>query len=434
MHRFLSDPRIAPFEITLGRQNVKSVVFWALERARSDGAVNDFEALNTAIVRQLKQIATEALRPVINATGVLLHTNLGRAPISCDALSSSARIASQYSNLEYDLAHGTRGSRYSRLGHVLRELTGAEDSLVVNNCAAAIVLMLDTFARNRDVVIARNELIEIGGEFRLPEIFTRSGARVVDVGTTNKVHVRDYEAALTANTALIFRSHFSNFRLSGFTKRVSVAELTRLGRRVGIPVVEDLGSGALVAFERFGLPHERTAAEAVTDGVDLVAFSGDKLLGGPQAGIIVGKPAPVARLRANPLIRALRVDKVTIALLEGTLAQYRSEDELKKIPLFSMLSRPLEAMRSRGERYRAVVPSAEIVDTTGYVGGGTFPESPISSVAVVLFDPAGKLERALRAWTPPIVGRLEDGRLWLDLRTIADEDDETVIEALHASL
>ena len=433
VHRFFSDPRVTVYEPMLGHENVKSIVAASLERARSDGGAGDYEALSAAIQRDLAIAASENLRRVVNATGVLLHTNFGRAPIARAAFDSTSVIASGYSNLEYDLGKGTRGSRYSRLAQILRELTGAEDSVIVNNCAAAVVLTLDTFAQDRDVVIARNELIEIGGEFRLPDVFARSGARLVEVGAANKVYLRDYEQALTANTALLFRSHLSNFRLTGFTERVSVAELAQLGRRVGVPVIEDLGSGALIDFERFGLPHERMVREAVSDGVGLVAFSGDKLLGGPQAGIIVGKRSLVARLRVNPLIRALRVDKVTIALLGATLERYSSEQTLRAIPLFAMLSRSTEELRSRAERYRAALSFVEIAEAQGFVGGGTFPETPIASIAVVVPDPGGKIESAIRTSTPPIIGRLESGHLWLDLRTIADEDDDTVIEALRTN-
>ena len=431
VHRFFSDSRIAAYEPVLGHENVKTVVSAALERARSNGPTDNYAVLIAEVLLDLAKAASENLRPVINGAGILLHTNLGRAPISAAAWDSAAAIASGYSNLEYDLPAGARGSRHSRLGAVLRELTGAEDSVVVNNCAAAVVLILDTFARNREVVIARNELIEIGGEFRLPEVFERSGARLIEVGAANKVYLRDYERALAANTALIFRSHLSNFRLSGFTERVSVAELVNLGGRSGIPVVEDLGSGALLDFERFGLPHERTVREAIGEGVGLVAFSGDKLLGGPQAGIIVGKRALIARLRENPLIRALRIDKVTIALLGATLQRYGSQETLREIPLFAMLSRSLDDLRSRAERYRAALSAIDISETHGYVGGGTFPEMPIASLAVAVPDPQGTIESKLRACTPPVIGRLADGRLWLDLRTIAAEEDDVVIEALR---
>ncbi|MBV9149986.1 MAG: L-seryl-tRNA(Sec) selenium transferase [Candidatus Eremiobacteraeota bacterium] len=432
VHRFFSDPRIAAYETLLGHENVKSVVAAVLDRARGDGAIPDYDALSTVVLSDLSQEAAETLRPLINATGVLLHTNLGRAPISQTAWEAATESTTGYSNLEYDLAEGRRGSRYSRVSALLVELTGAQDAIVVNNCAAAVVLILDTFARAREVVIARNELIEIGGEFRLPDVFARSGAILVEVGAANKVYLRDFERALNANTALLFRSHLSNFRLSGFTERVSSADLAAFGARVGLPVVEDLGSGALIDFKRFGLPHERTVPEAVRDGVDLVAFSGDKLLAGPQAGIIVGKNAHIARLRENPLLRALRVDKVTIAVLQETLALYRSEDTLRKIPLFAMLSASLEDLHSRARRYVASLPFIEAVSAQSYVGGGTFPEASVPSVAIAVPDPAGNLHADLRGRTPPIVARLDAGRALLDLRTIAPHDDETVIEALKA--
>jgi L-seryl-tRNA(Ser) seleniumtransferase len=432
VHRFLSDERIAAYEPALGHANLKSVVTGVLDQARADGAVPGYEDLSAAILRDLAGAAAQTLQPVINGTGVLLHTNFGRAPISRPAWEEAAKVATGYSNLEYDVATGQRGSRYSRLAPILRELTGAQDGVVVNNCAAAVVLILDTFAKGRDVIVARNELIEIGGGFRLPDVFTRSGARLVEVGAANRVYLHDYERALNANSALLFRSHLSNFRLSGFTHVVAPGELVALGRTVGLPVVEDLGSGALVDFERFGLPHERTVQEAMGDGVSLVAFSGDKLLGGPQAGIIVGKRTQVARLRSNPLMRALRVDKITIALLAQILGRYKSAASLLELPLFAMLSVSTDELRARAKRYTALVPSARALPSQAYVGGGAFPDATVSSVAVAVPDSGGAIERAMRAADPPIIGRLDAGRLFLDLRTIAPDDDALVMAVLAA--
>ena len=293
VHRLLAEPEIAAFARALGPSAVKATVDEVLAEIRGqvarDGAdVPSAAALNAEVGARLRRLERAGLLEVLNATGVLLHTNLGRAPLAPAALAAIAAAGGGYSNLEYDLDSGRRDSRYERVADLLRDATGAEDALVVNNCAAAVLLVLDTFARGREVIVARGELIEIGGGFRLPDVLERSGATLVEVGTSNKTYLRDVERALSPRTALLMRSHLSNFRVSGFTASVAPAELAALGRRVGIPVVEDLGSGALVALERYGLPHERTVGEAIADGLDLVAFSGDKLLGGPQAGIVVG--------------------------------------------------------------------------------------------------------------------------------------------------
>jgi L-seryl-tRNA(Ser) seleniumtransferase len=373
------------------------------------------------------------LVPVINGTGILLHTNLGRAPLAASALDAMSAIGAGYSNLEYDLAEGRRGSRYARATSLLQTVTGAQDALVVNNCAAAVLLILDTFAKNREVVVSRNQLIEIGGGFRLPDVLERSGARLVEVGATNKVYLKDYERALTPDTALLLRSHPSNYRISGFTHDVEGAELVELGKRTGIPVVEDLGSGALVDLAEYRLPHERTVQEAVAEGIDLIAFSGDKMLGGPQAGIIVGRSVLVARLRNNPLLRALRIDKITLAALAQTLRLYLSPESRKEIPFFAMLGASLDELRARAQRYVHELRAGTIVESTAYVGGGSLPESALPSIAVAFTPSAGAdaAARALRYASTPIVGRIDEGRLLLDLRTILASQDERVISALR---
>ena len=432
MHRFLSDPRVAAFEPLIGRENVKGTIDGVLSRARSEtGSSASFETLCARALAGLEKRAAEGLSGVINATGVLLHTNLGRAPVAAQALAEAVRIGSGYSNLEYDLDAGARGSRYARLSDLLREVTGAQDGIVVNNCAAAVLLILDTFAKGRDVIVARNQLVEIGGGFRLPEVFERSGARLVEAGTTNKVYLRDYETALSAQTALLFRSHQSNFRITGFTHETSARELSELGKRAGIPVVEDLGSGALVDLSAYGLPRERTVQDALAEGVDLVAFSGDKLLGGPQAGIIAGTRAAVARLRNNPLLRALRVDKLTLAVLGATLRLYLSPDTLAQIPFYRMLGASVESLERRAARYAQAVPGAEPAATTAYVGGGSIAEHAFASAGIRVKDPSGAIALRLRRTTPPVIGRTQQGYWYADLRTIAPEDDDTVIALLR---
>jgi L-seryl-tRNA(Ser) seleniumtransferase len=410
-------------------------------RAAADGVVPPFAALVEAVRERLAAEEAGGLIEVLNATGILLHTNLGRAPLAAEALAAVTATGGGYSNLEYDLESGGRGSRYERVSAPLRAATGAEDGLVVNNCAAAVLLILDSFARQREVVVSRNQLIEIGGGFRLPDVLARSGATLVEVGTTNRVVLADFERALTPRTALLLRSHRSNFRLEGFVADVAPVELAALGRRAGIPCVEDLGSGALVDLTRFGLPHERTVPEAVADGVDLVAFSGDKLLGGPQAGIIVGKRAAIARLRANPLLRAVRVDKATLAALGATLRLHLTPGGLERIPLYAMLASSSDDLLRRAEGVRAslgaLASRARVVLTEGFVGGGALPLGSLASAGLALAPVklgADALAAALRLRRPPVVARTHEGELLLDLRAIPPERDAELGAALDAVL
>ena len=436
VHRFLSDPRIAAFEALQGKEPVKHAVNETLESVRrsvTNGEVPSFDALCAAVLERLERAQYESLLPVINGTGVLLHTNLGRAPLAQAALDAITRIGSGYSNLEYDVPEGRRGSRYARAGALLRAITGAQDALVVNNCAAAVLLVLDTFAKGREVVVSRNQLVEIGGGFRIPDVLQRSGADLVEVGATNKVYLRDFERALSPRTALLLRCHPSNYSITGFTHDVDPKDLTALGRRAGIPVVEDLGSGALVDLAQYGLPHERTVQEAIADGIDLVTFSGDKVLGGPQAGIIAGSAPLIARLRSNPLIRALRVDKLTFAALIATLQCYAAPERRAEIPFFAMLAVTVDALRERAQRYCEAISGAIVIESSAYVGGGSLPQATIPSIAIAL-QPAGGATLAaerLRHAQLPIVARVEEARLLLDLRTIAPHEDAAVIAALR---
>lgn len=437
MHRFLSDPLIARFETVLGNSVIKRSVARTLEQTRKasvDGGVPSYEALRLDVLEHLQSEARSELQPVINATGILLHTNLGRAPIAQSALDAMRQIGAGYSNLEYDLDEGVRGSRYARARTALREVTGAADGLVVNNCAAAVLLILDTFAKGREVIVARNQLIEVGGGFRLPDVLERSGAELVEVGATNKVYLRDFERALSPRTALILRSHPSNYRISGFTHDVDPRELVALSRRAGVPIVEDLGSGALVDFAEYGLPHERTVQEAVADGIDLVTFSGDKLLGGPQAGIIAGAQHLTARLRNSPIMRALRVDKLTFAGLVETLRMYASAETRAQIPLFRMLGATMGELRTRAARYCEAVPELDVVETSAYAGGGSLPEQELASIAVAYGKAVESSARRLRHGAPPVVARVEGGRLLLDLRTVLPEQDAQAIAALQNTL
>lgn len=429
MHRVLADERIARYEAALGRDVVKGAADEVFGRARAsdDGA---YEAIVAELTERLESLNRRTLSRVINATGIIIHTNLGRAPLAGEALAAVAELSRGYSNLEYDLETGERGSRYARVADVLNEVIGADDSLVVNNCAAAVLLVLDTFARGREVIVARSQLVEIGGGFRIPEVLERSGATLVEVGTTNRVYIEDFERALSPRTALVLRTHPSNYRIDGFTHDVGGRELAELGCRAGVPVVEDLGSGTLVDLVAFGAPHERTAQEALADGIGLVTFSGDKLLGGPQAGIVVGRAQLVARLRSNPLLRALRVDKTTLAALGATLQIYRGDALAERLPIFRMIGATVDELRARAQDYIEAIRGTEIVESDAYVGGGTLAQERISSVAVALRtgEPAAVVAR-LRKNTPPIIARIVNGCVLLDLRTIAPEEDSIVIDA-----
>ena len=379
-----------------------------------------------------------SLRPVLNATGIVLHTNLGRAPLAHAAALAIRTVAGGFSNLEYDLDAGSRGSRYTHCVGLLRELTGAEDAVVVNNGAAALLLALNTVADGRNAIVSRGELVEIGGHFRVPDIMAKSGARLVEVGTTNRTHLADYAGALGPQTAAIVKVHRSNFSMDGFVADVAVPDLVRLAAPQGIPVLHDLGSGLLMPLDRIGLGGEPTAADAVRAGARLVTMSGDKLLGGPQAGIIVGAAAEVARVRENPLTRALRVDKLTLAALEATLALYREPDRaFHEIPVLRLLGTPVAVLRERAEAICAALPAglnARVVPTEAAVGGGAFPTVTIPSVAVSLGGDAAALDARLRAGEPAVVGRIRDDRLLVDLRSVPERDDPALIGALARAL
>jgi L-seryl-tRNA(Ser) seleniumtransferase len=398
------------------------------------------ETLAARVVERARLTGPFSLRPVINAQGVVLHTNLGRALMSPLALERLQAVATSYSNLELDLARKERGSRYSHVEALLQRLTGAEDALVVNNNAAAVLLALETLAHGREVIVSRGELIEIGGEFRIPDIMLRSGAVLCEVGATNRTHLRDYAEAITPNTALLLKVHTSNYRVVGFTAEVSSRELVELGRERGIPVMEDLGSGSLVDLRPWGFPYEPTVPETVASGVDLVSFSGDKLLGGPQAGIVVGRRAVVSRLKKNPWNRALRIDKFTIAALEATLHAYEAGTALQTVPTLAMLTEPLAAVRSRARRVlRQLAPDvrerlgAGLADDLAQVGGGALPTVELPTVAVAVGTSSAaamRLDEALRVGDPPVVGRITHDRLFLDCRTVLPAQVKVLARAL----
>jgi len=405
------------------RPLVVAAVRSALDRAREEiRAGVDPGDLVDRVESELAAAHGARLRRVINATGVIVHTNLGRAPLARDALERVASVAAGYSNLEYDIDEGARGSRQDHVAPILRRLTGAEAALVVNNNAGAVLLALAALAEGREVLVSRGELIEIGDGFRIPDVLARSGARLREVGTTNRTRAADYDRAIGPETALLLRVHQSNFRVVGFTEQPRLEELVRVGRTHGIPVVDDLGSGVLVE-----LKGEPSARDALTAGADLVCFSGDKLLGGPQAGIVVGRADLVERLRRHPLQRALRADKLTLAALEGTLALYLDpERAAREIPVLEMLGEPLEAVRGRAERL-AELAGGEVEQAIGRVGGGALPLAELPSFACAIEE---ELTTPLREGEPPIVGILRDGRLLLDCRTLTDREVDEVAAAI----
>ncbi|MEW6447196.1 MAG: L-seryl-tRNA(Sec) selenium transferase [Bacillota bacterium] len=395
-----------------------------------------------SLIRRINNACRPKLRRVINATGVVLHTNLGRAVLGERALKAVIEAAAGYSNLEFDLASGKRGERYSLVEELLCRLTGAEAALVVNNNAAAVLLALGTLAAGREVIVSRGQLVEIGGSFRIPDVMRQSGAVLVEVGTTNKTHLEDYARAVNERTALLLHVHMSNYRIIGFTHEVQVAELAALGRERKLPVMSDLGSGFLVELGRFGLPYEPTVQETVAAGADIVTFSGDKLLGGPQAGIILGRCSYIEQMKKNPLTRAVRIDKMTLAALEGTLREYLDpEAALKSIPTLRMLTRPLEEIRAAAEKLAAelaeVLGSGATVwteDGVSQVGGGAMPTAaPATALVCFRFDGLSEADliRRLRRADPPVIARAERDAVVMDLRTVDQLDVPVLIRAVE---
>ena len=406
-----------------GRELVVEAARAALARAREDvRAGYEPGDLAERVAHELEAAVAPRLRRVLNATGVVVHTNLGRAPLAERALERVRDVARGYSNLEYDLDAGTRGSRQDHVAAALRALTGAEAALVVNNNAAAILLALAALAEGREAVVSRGELVEIGDGFRIPDVLARSGAALVEVGTTNRTRIGDYERAIGERTAVLLRVHQSNFRIVGFTEEPQLRELARLAERRGLVLVHDLGSGVLGA-----VGDEPSARESLGAGAHLVMFSGDKLLGGPQAGIVVGRADLVERLRRHPLQRALRPDKLALAALEGTLAAFRSDPS--EVPVLRMLDEPAETVRARAERL-AVLTGGEVEATVARVGGGALPLTELASYACALPD---ELAAPLREVDPPVVGIVRDGRLLLDSRTLTDAEVDEVAAVVGAA-
>jgi L-seryl-tRNA(Ser) seleniumtransferase len=374
------------------------------------------------------------LRPALNATGVIIHTNLGRAPLSRAARAAVDAAAAGYATLEYDLEEGARGSRSVHAERLLTRLTGAEAALVVNNNAAAVLLLLSALAAGRQVVISRGQLVEIGGGFRVPDVMRQSGCALVEVGTTNRTHLRDYQAAITPETALLLVAHHSNFRIVGFTAEPELAELAELAGRHGVLLAHDLGSGALLDTAEFGLAHEPTVQESLAAGAAVVAFSGDKLLGGPQAGILAGRAALIDALKRHPLARAVRADKLTLAALQATLLHYLKDEAVREVPVWRMLAAPLEGLAGRAARWAEALGGA-VVPGESTVGGGSLPGATLPTRLVQLAaDDPGALAARLRAGDPPVIARIFDDALVLDPRTVDPGDDATLLACVRAAL
>ncbi|RLB18745.1 MAG: L-seryl-tRNA(Sec) selenium transferase [Deltaproteobacteria bacterium] len=449
--RLLLDPRLEDVSSRHPRTLLLKAIHLTLDGLREtivkgkDIREEDLEVDRVAemVLKELERISRPSLRPVINATGVVVHTNLGRSLMAESVLRRFRPLSGGYSNLEYDLEQGKRGSRYVHVEDLLVELTGAEAAMVVNNNAAAVLICLDTLARGREVVVSRGQLVEIGGSFRIPDVMRKSGATMVEVGTTNKTHLSDYEQVIGPDTALLLKVHKSNFQVVGFTEDVPMTDLVELGKRYGIPVMEDLGSGCLVDLLKYGLVKEPTVQETLAQGADLVSFSGDKLLGGPQAGIIVGRKSIVDAIRKNQLNRALRIDKLTLLALEETLRLYRDEHTaVRLIPTLRMMLGTYRDMVRKAERLRKMIGNPgsrsfkiEMEDGNSRPGGGSLPllELPTRLLCLV----PGKrdaqfMERWLRAYDPPIIARVEKERVVLDVRTIQSREFMTVAEAVRS--
>lgn len=447
--RLLSTPKLEEISTEYHRALILKAINQVLDRLRAkiqEGEVEDesqlsLESVSKQVIDRLEIISRPSLRPVINATGVVVHTNLGRSILAEKVLRRFRPLAGGYSNLEYDLVNGVRGSRYTHVEDILKELTSAEAAMVVNNNAAAVLISLETLARGREVVVSRGQLVEIGGSFRIPDVMRKSGARMVEVGTTNKTHLKDYEEVIGPETALLLKVHRSNFELVGFTEDVPLPELVNLGRRNGIPVMEDLGSGCLVDFSRYGLIKEPTVREVLAQGASLVSFSGDKLLGGPQAGIILGQKELVEAIKKNQLSRALRIDKLTLLALEETLRLYRDERvAIREIPTLKMICHTHGSLIRKAERLYKLIGrlrtgnfSIELVDGKSRVGGGALPLLEMPSRLLSLIP--GKLsshtmETWLRSHDPPIIARLEKERVLLDVRTIQEKELKRVAQAI----
>lgn len=438
--QLLQLPLISGWITEYGRPQTLEALRQSLEEARDQyihtNSIPSRKALLDHALLILQDWTAPTLTPVLNATGVILHTNLGRAPLSSAAIQAVQDVSHAYSNLEYDLSTGQRGSRLVHAESLLQRLTHAEAALVVNNNAAAVLLILSACARRRKVVISRTQLVEIGGGFRIPDVMVQSGAHLHEIGTTNRVHLTDYLTAIDeASPALILHAHRSNFRITGFTSEPAISELAEISQQHAIPLVDDLGSGALLDTAQFGLGHEPTVFESLSAGADLVCFSGDKLIGGPQAGIIIGRADLIAKLKKHPLARAIRADKLCLAALSATLLHYLKDEALREIPIWRMIAVPAEILQNRAIHWKQVLGIGEVVSSQSTVGGGSLPDENIPTFVLALSIPSPNrfLER-LRKNQPPVIARLEADKVLFDPRTILPEQDGDLLAAIRSNL
>lgn len=452
--RLLNDPALQQLDGPLPHVLVREAAQLTIDQLRKQiidrpeqaGQLDlSVSAVASQAAKQAEKLAQPSLRPVINATGTLLHTNLGRAPLCDRALTAISEVARGYSNLEFDLASGERGQRYSHIEGLLCRLTGAEAATVVNNNAGAVLLALTALAKGKEAIVSRGEMIEIGGSFRVPEIMEAGGVILRETGTTNKTHLKDYLQAINPQTGLLLKVHTSNYRIVGFTEAVSTGELVKLGQEHSLPVLEDLGSGMLMDLSNYGLPQEPTVRETVAAGADVVTFSGDKLLGGPQAGLMVGRQAAIDTIRTHPMARAMRIDKMTLAALEATLQLYLDQQQaLREIPVLQMLQVSPQELQLRCKTLEATLQiklgeqiASEIISESSMVGGGALPLAELPGYAVALKAKhlsTDHLALRLRNAEPPVVGRIQDGRLLLNPRTFSEREVPALLRALINAL
>jgi L-seryl-tRNA(Ser) seleniumtransferase len=433
---------IAVESIRVVVDGVREAIQAARDEAELEEIKTDVDDLLPLVEEEVRERLQSHLRRVVNATGVVLHTNLGRSILPPEALESIRAAAGAYSNLELDLETGERGSRHSHVEQLLCELTGAEAAMAVNNNAGAVLLALTTHARGREVVVSRGQLIEIGGSFRIPEVMEQSGARLVEVGATNRTRISDFRAAVGEETAMLMRAHPSNYRIIGFTEETPLAEMSALAQERGLVLLDDLGSGVLIDLARFGLPPEPTPTQSLKEGADLVTFSGDKLLGGPQAGIVVGRKDLVHAMSRHPLARALRIDKLTLAALEAVLRLYLEPDEVAgRVPTLVMLTLPPEELKRRARKLAKGIGAAadafevEVVEDSSQAGGGSLPATLIPTWVASVTSPsltANQLEERLRASNPPVIVRIHEDRVLLDPRTLAEDEYELILSAFSS--
>ena len=440
VHDLLEEQPAAAMIAEHGRPLVRFAVQRAIEAERRAGAIAEPGTRWSAIERVIQELRRPRLRPVVNATGVILHTNLGRAPLAAAAAEAAAAIAGRYSTLEFDPQTGRRGRRHDLAADLLRHLTGAEGAAVVNNCAAAVLLMLTALAKGKEVIVARGELVEIGGGFRMPDVMRLSGARLLEVGTTNRTRAEDYAAAITPRTAAIMKVHASNFQVIGFTQSVELKDLAAIARQHQLLLLHDLGSGALLETAAYGLAEEPRIQDSLASGADLVACSGDKLLGGPQAGLLLGRAALVDRVMKHPLARAVRVDKMTLAALIATLDLYLTQS-LAGLPVWDMLGASPESIADRARAWQSRLKErgalVEVVAAKSTVGGGSLPGEQLPTTAIALSPRRGgaaDLLRRLREHEPPVIGRIVEERVLLDPRTVLPGEDDVIVEAVIGAL